>query len=281
MFGYVSANMAGLSEDARDRYQAVYCGLCRSLKRRHGQVSRLALNYDMAFLIMVLDSLYEPESCQGCKRCLMHPMHAKSYVMSDISDYAADMNVALAYLNLMDNWSDDRNLLSLAGAKLLKKRWLRVQSAYPRQCGAMTRCMDDLRKLEQSGETDPDAGARLFGELLSEVFVYKQDRWEPVLREMAFHLGEFIYIMDAVVDLDRDIKKGRYNPLAALRGEGKTDEHFLELLTVIIGECTIAFEKLPLVENDDIMKNILCSGVWTRYEFEQAKKHRRNGEKRR
>lgn len=281
MFGYVSANLSSLSEDAKGRYKAVYCGLCRSLKRRHGQVSRLALNYDMTFLIMVLDSLYEPESCHGCKRCLMHPVHARDYSMSELSDYAADMNVALAYLNLMDNWSDDKNLLSLLGARLLKKSWLKVQRSYPRQCGTMNRCMDELKRLEQSGDADPDAGARLFGELLSEIFVFKEDRWEPVLREMAFHLGEFIYIMDAVIDLDRDIRKGSYNPLTALRGEGKTDEHFLELLTVIIGECTMAFERLPLVENDDIMKNILCSGVWTRYELDQARKRRRKGEKRR
>lgn len=281
MFGFVVANNDTLSQDDRERYKSVYCGLCRSLKERHGQRGRLSLNYDMTFLVLVLSSLYEPEERFGCERCFPHPVRRHSYSQSEISAYAADMNVALAYLNQLDNWRDDKNILSLACAKLLEKSWLTVSEQYPRQCGAMEDCVKKLSELEATGEPDPDVGARLFGRLLGEIFVYRQDRWESALREMAGHLGEFIYIMDAVVDLDKDMKKGRYNPLAAMKRDGKNDEFFRELLTVLIGDCTIAFERLPLVDNMSLMRNILCSGVWTRLEMERVKKARLNGEKRR
>ena len=48
---------------------------------------------------------------------------------------------------------------------------------------------------------------------MEELFVLKQDRWEPYLRKFGFFLGKFIYIMDAYDDLEKDLKNGSYNPL--------------------------------------------------------------------
>ncbi len=272
MFGFVVANTDILSEEDKHRYKAVYCGLCRSLKQRHGQAGRLSLNYDMTFLVLVLSSLYEPDECRGCERCYVHPMKLHDYVGSKVSDYSADMTVALTYLNQMDNWNDDKNLFSLFHAKLLKGKYRRIAQAYPRQCGAMEECIANLSKLEKTGEADPDVGAKLFGKLMSELFVLKEDHWANNLRAMAGALGEFIYIMDAVYDLEKDAKKHRYNPLILLKQEGRDDEFFLDLLKVIMGECTMEFHKLPLVENVSIMQNILCSGIWAKYEQMQLKK---------
>ncbi len=277
MFGFVVANLEILNEEEKARYKSVYCGLCRSLKARHGQIGRLCLNYDMAFLVLVLSSLYEPDECRGCERCYVHPMKKHDYTGSELSDYAADMTVALTYLNQLDNWQDDRNLFSLLHAKLLKKKYKKVSLDYPRQCGAMRECIVALSELEKSCEANPDVGAKLFGKLMSELFVYREDRWSPGIREMAGKLGEFIYLMDAVIDLEKDIKKRRYNPLIPLKSKGRGDEFFLELLRVIMGECTMEFDRLPLVDDVPIMRNILCSGVWTRYEQEQERKLKKKG----
>ena len=280
MFGYVIANSESLSEEDKARYKSVYCGLCRALKERHGQFGRLTLNYDMSFLILVLSSLYEPEMSKGEERCAVHPCHEHCFASSEITDYAADMNVALAYLNQMDNWHDDKNVLSLLFARILRKKYLAVKERYPRQCEAMERCISGLSELEKSGEQNPDAGAKLFGELMGEVFVLREDRWAPALRAMAASLGQFIYISDAVTDLPKDTKKHRYNPLSALKKAGRSDLYFKDILTMLIGNCTMDFEKLPLVEDVSIMRNILYSGVWTRYELAQAKKSKQKGEKR-
>ena len=280
MFGYVVANTESLSEEDKARYKAVYCGLCRALKTRHGHFGRLALNYDMTFLILVLNSLYEPETLKGEERCLAHPCSKHCFVSSDIADYAADMNVALAYLNQLDNWHDDRNLLSLLYSRILRKKYIAIKAKYPRQCGAMESCIKRLSELEKSGIQDPDAASHCFGELMGEIFVMREDRWEAPLRAMASALGEFIYLSDAVVDLPRDIKKHRYNPLTALKNAGRSELYFKDILTMLIGNCTMDFEKLPLVEDVSIMRNILYSGVWTKYELEQTKKSKRKGDKR-
>ena len=57
MFGFVTADLAGLNEQQRKRYKAYYCGLCRSLSERHGSFARFTLTYDMTFLVMVLSGL--------------------------------------------------------------------------------------------------------------------------------------------------------------------------------------------------------------------------------
>lgn len=280
MFGYIIANSKILSEEEKQRYKACYCGLCRSLKKRHGQLGRMTLTYDMTFLVLVLTSLYEPQECDGCERCIVHPARKHSYSSSEISDYAADMNVALAYLNQLDNWKDDRNIFSLLHAKLLKKKYLRVTTQYPRQCGAMKTCLQQLSDFEKSGEQNPDIAANIFGKLMGELFVLREDgRWSPTLRKMGEYLGQFIYIMDAVLDLDKDIRRGRYNPFASSRNAGRGDEHFREVLSMLIGNCCMQFDILPLVTDVSLMRNILCSGVWTKYELQMAKKSKREAAK--
>lgn len=280
MFGYIVANSEILSEEDKQRYKAVYCGLCHALKERHGQFGRMTLNYDMTFLILVLTSLYEPEMSKDEERCIVHPCSKHCFHTNEITEYASDMNVALAYLNQLDNWHDDRNVLSLIYARILKKRYLKISKKYPRQCKAMEGCIARLSELEKSGEQNPDAGARYFGELMGEIFVLREDRWTQQLRAMASSLGEFIYIMDAVIDLPKDMKKRRYNPLSDLKKAGRSDGYFKDILTMLIGNCTMDFEKLPLVEDVSIMRNILYSGVWTKYELEQEKRKRQEGEKR-
>ncbi len=280
MFGYVVANADIMTQEEKSRYKSAYCGLCRALSERYGHSGRMTLTYDMTFLVLVLSSLYEPEETPGEERCVPHPFKKHPYFLSEITAYAADMNVALAYLKLMDDWKDDKNLLRLWQAKRLQGKYKRIAKLYPRQCGEMERCLSKLSEFENSGEQLPDTGAKLFGELMAEIFVYKQDRWELPLRAMAHELGEFIYIMDAVVDLDKDIKAKRFNPLLGMKNSGIGDEQFKEILTMLIGDCTMEFDKLPLVENVSIMRNILCSGVWTKYEFEMARKARKKGETR-
>ena len=275
MFGYVIANTEILTDEEKARYKAVYCGLCRALKLRHGQTGRMTLTYDMTFLVLVLGSLYEPRECAGCERCFLHPMKRHDYVGSALYEYAADMNVALAYLKQLDDWKDEKKLFSLIYAKLLKKKYRRIKADYPRQCAAMEHCISELSRLEVAGTADADAGAKLFGELMGELFVWREDRWADTLRAMAGRLGEFIYIMDAVVDLPKDIRHRRFNPLSELYRSGRDDGSFKEILTMLIGECTMEFDKLPLVDDVSIMRSILCSGIWTKYEMEMKRRTRK------
>lgn len=117
MFGYVVADQGSLNQIQLARYRACYCGLCRAIERRHGQLSRLSLTYDMTFLVLLLDSLYEPQRDDSAARCVAHPVRKQGQRISKYTDYAADMNVALAYYNCLDDWADDRSQWPQAGLR--------------------------------------------------------------------------------------------------------------------------------------------------------------------
>ena len=104
------------------------------------------------------------------------------------------------------------------------------------------------------------------------MFVYKQDEWEDEIRRMAFFLGKFVYLMDAYEDLEKDKKKGNYNPFAFVEQNEDYEEKCRSVLSMMMAECSREFEKLPIIKNVEILRNIIYSGVWCRYERLQVKK---------
>ena len=277
MVGYLIASASSLTEEERIRYKATYCGLCRTLKDRHGQISRLTLNYDMTFLILLLQSLYEPEEKSGVETCIAHPREKREWWRSEISDYAADMNVALAYLNRLDDWRDDGSVLALAESGILKKAYQETAEKYPRQCAAMEQSIMELSYLEKNGIEDPDAAAATFGHLLGSVFVWREDRWQEPLYRLGDNLGRFIYLLDAAVDLEKDAYKDSYNPFRKYYGLDN-EERFRDILKIFLADAVIQFDFLPLVKDVGLMKNILCSGLWTVFDEKfRLKRGKKNG----
>ena len=96
MFGYVTANWKELNKEQKDRYGSIYCGICRSIRDQSGQLARITLRYDMAFLAALLMSLYEPVEASGKNACMIHPVSKRAWVNNEFIRYTADMNVALA-----------------------------------------------------------------------------------------------------------------------------------------------------------------------------------------
>ena len=265
MFGTLTAQTELLTEEQLARYRACYCGLCRSLKERHGQLGRLALNYDTCFLVLLLDSLYEPETRQGDEPCAVHPRQARPWQRSEYSDYAADMTVALAYFKCRDNWQDEGNPLALAESAALKRSYEKAQALWPRQCGTIERSLNSLKEQEARAIPDPDAAAACFGELMAALFVLHDDRWAPALRSLGDALGRFIYIADACLDLKKDALLGRFNPLRARYGRDNAAD-FRDILKMLLADAVRAFDALPLVQDAGLMQNILCAGVWTDFD---------------
>jgi len=265
MFGYLTAQTELLTPEQLARYRACYCGLCRSLKDRHGQLGRLTLNYDMCFLVLLLDSLDEPELRQGEEPCIAHPRTARAWQRTENSDYAADLTVALAYNKCLDDWHDDASPLALAETAALRRSYRKVQALWPRQCEAIEQGLRALGELEKNGEADPDAAAACFGALMAELFVRREDRWAPQLRALGGALGRFIYILDACMDLDKDALLGRYNPLRRRYGM-KNAAAFRDILKMLLGDAVRAFDALPLVQDAGLMQNILCAGLWAAFD---------------
>lgn len=273
MFGYIQANLSDLSQEERIRYHAAYCGLCHTLGERHGFTSRLSLNYDLTFLTLLLSSLYEPEEKSGACRCVVHPCKKHSYMINACTEYAADMTVALTYYKCLDDWNDDKNILKKNYASLLKKRYTKVKKDWPEQCKAIETCIDELSSIEKSNVENPNVAANCFGHLMEALFLYRKDHWEEYLRTLGYGLGQYIYLADAAVDLEEDKKHGNYNPL---KGLSATPQEMRPTLQMVLGNASRAFEILPLVQDVHLLRNILYSGLWIKYNRKMQKEKKVN-----
>ena len=273
MFGYVTANMRELTRDQQKRYNAVYCGICRGIRANASQTARLGLSFDMAFLALLLMSLYEPEETAGDRACLLHPLAKRAWVDNECIRYAADMNIALGYYNAMDDVADDHKRSAKIMASVFVKDLPQIKSRWPRQCEAMETCVARLNRLEQENCPNPDLPAACFGELMAQLLIFREDLWASALGQMGHALGRFIYLLDAMADYRKDMKKKKYNPFIAM-GKPKDLPRWEQYLVLEMAQCTEAFEKLPLVQDKPLLDCILYSGVWMEFEKLRPRKKR-------
>lgn len=272
MFGYVSANKPELRMREFYKYKAYYCGLCKVLREKYGFLGQVTLTYDMTFLVILISSLYESETKQEEHRCIVHPMKKQKMLYNDVTEYAADMNIILTYYKLQDDWEDEKSKMGYIGRWAYRKAFRELQKLYPEKCEIIRECLERLQQCERQDETNVDIVARCFGDLMGELFVYKKDVWEDTLRQMGFYLGKFIYILDAYDDIEKDVAKKNYNVLISLSKHEQFDEKCEEMLNFVLAECSHHFEKLPCVQDVEILRNILYAGVWDKFNQKRMKK---------
>lgn len=288
MFGYVVVNKPELKIKDFDRYSEYYCGLCHALKERHGMAAQMSLSYDATFAAIVLSALYEPITFVQKKRCLRHPGEKKTYLQNFFIDYVADMNLVLTYYKCLDDWSDERKLIKLGFSKTIISGVKKIKKKYPQKVRVVRDKLRELEQLEKQNNTDIDTLSGVFGDIMAEIFdINPKDcnvngiygnQWKQELRRLGYLLGKFIYILDAYDDIEKDIKEGSFNPFIgrynsskiivdAKTGEEKQefDVWVRDLLMLIATDLAATYEKLPIIEDVAILRNIIYSGIWTKY----------------
>lgn len=279
MFGYVIVNKDELKIKDWNRYHAYYCGLCHALKEVAGTKARTTVSYDMTFLAMLLDDLYDCPKEEGESRCPVHPLKMQPFIKSEASVYAAKMNLLLCYDNLLDDWKDEHNIAAAGAAAILHKARARIAKEFPRQTRAVEQYVEKLHACEKKREVNLDVAAGLTGEMLAELFCWREDEWQQDLRILGFYLGKFIYLMDAYEDMEKDNKRGNYNPFLLDHAGKKNKELAEHCLNMMAASAADGFERLPLVENVEILRNILYAGIWNKFERIKAKREKVKEEK--
>ena len=272
MFGYVVMNKPEIKFKDFDLYRSFYCGLCRELKERYGLSGQITLTYDMTFVILLLSGLYEPPTKKGTTRCIVHPVRRQPVRKNAITEYAADMNIFLTYYKCKDDWNDERSIPGLAFGKLLERKEKKSEKLWSKKVQTIVSCLDELSELEKENATDIDRVSGCFGRIMAEIFAYREDVWEPTLRRMGFYFGKFIYLLDAYDDVEEDTKKGNYNPFSKDYIIKGFDDRVKSMLMMMMAETCREFEKLHIIKYTDILRNILYSGVWCRFETVSGKR---------
>ena len=221
MFGYVRPSVQDLPEGELDRFRTMYCGLCHTLSKRYGQAARFILNYDFTYLAILLSDRTAGKENAG--RCYTSPIRKRPYLESTAAmELAADESVILAYWQLRDGVEDHAWAAGLkyrAGARLLESAYRKAAAFRPVFDQAVRRQLQMLSALEKEKDPSMDKAADTFAVLLSSA---AEGVEEPVrrrvLEQILYHLGRWVYLIDAADDLKKDAESGNYNPVALRYG---------------------------------------------------------------
>lgn len=306
MFGIVTIDQPEMRFKDFYLYRSYYCGLCTDLKRKYGNTGRITLGYDMTFLIILMSGLYDTETVLRNDRCIVHPFRRKEKRTNLFSSYAADMNLLLTYCKCMDDWNDERKYSRRLYASLIRKDVERISAEYPEIARVVKEKLTELSELERNwdgvrtdfreqlagiGKDDDeremillpvlsgtDRLASCFGRITEEIFDVRHDNWSRYLRQIGFFLGKFIYVSDAFADIEEDLKKSTFNPLKEYFKGAADQERMLletkveEMLRLHMAKVSEAFEMLPVENTDEILKNIIYSGVWRSFRETQQRR---------
>ena len=215
MFGYIRPFKCELKVKEYDYYKAVYCGLCHSLQKRCGKRACFVVNYDFVFIALLLALSENAEDVKVKKRCIVC-LKGKTCIESGVLDTTADISVILTYLKLCDNIDDNGFLLKffkgILPKLLLKKAYKRATIAHSKFNEKVCSLFDELTVLEKQNIPSIDEPADKFARMISSISDETvQNR--RILEEMFYHIGRFVYIIDALDDIEMDFLKKEYNPI--------------------------------------------------------------------
>ena len=202
----------------------------------------------------------------------------RDMLTGEIADYAADMTVLLYYYKALDDVADEGSLKAKSAAGILRKAAEKVIEKYPRQARAVMKNCELLSKEEAAGKYDIDTVSGYTGKMLGEIFVMQEDEWSDVLRCCGYYLGKFVYLMDAYEDLEKDQRKKEYNPWTPFLGRPDFDALVENTLTLMVSDAAREFERLPIIMDAEILRNILYAGVWKQFRTVKAKREEAEGD---
>ena len=268
MFGYVRPVLDRLDDVQRDAYQSAYCGLCHALGRRHGFLARFTLQYDFTFLAILLTAAGAQDESL-CRRCPVHPLRGpRACPGGEQMEAAADQSMILTYYKLSDD-VDDHNAVTGLPYRfirlLFRRPYRRAASAQPAFDAQVREGLDCLRRLEEERSPELDRAADAFARILASASTAYPEG-SPLRRtlgELLYHLGRWIYLMDAWDDLNEDKKYGRYNPLDA-RFHGRAPEEKDYLNTTAVHSVRLAGAAANLMELGSwapVVENVLYLGL--------------------
>lgn len=271
MFGYVRPSLDRLTGEEQERFTAVYCGLCHTLQRRYGLAARMILNYDLAFLAILLD---EGGTCRSCqRRCMVHPIKKRTCGQpTEALDTAADYSVILTWWQLRDGVADHGfwgGLKYRFVSLFLRKAYRKARAAQPAFDENTRQQLEELSALEKERCASIDRPADTFARLLAGASDGIADPVRRrVLQQLLYHLGRWIYLTDAADDLQKDLKCGSYNPLAlrfSLEAGKLTQDSQQELAITLdrsVEMMAAAFELLDFGDWTPIIRSVVYEGLY-------------------
>ena len=228
MFGYVVVDKEKLTPQENALYRAFYCGTCKTIKQEYGNLARVCTTYDITFFsILSHDCLNYPVQLTN-ESCIANPFQKKLIVKDNpLMRKICAISVLLVYYKLQDDIIDgkkSRKILNTLFAKQVNK----AKTIFPEADAIISKYYEKLRELEIANESIIDKVCDCFGLMLKELFLLVNPDRDDNLYSLAYNVGRYIYLIDAVDDLEDDAKSGNYNPFIAAYGKEMSFEDFMK-----------------------------------------------------
>ncbi len=281
MFGYVKTDFPNLYVKDTVLYKAMYCGLCKGIGKTCGQKGRLLLNYDLTFLSVFLHNVMGKDVKIEGQKCIVHQLKKRPVAISDsLTERIASLNVIMAYHKLKDDVID-------SGKRKLTKAYFtssykKARANEPELDKIVEKRYKELLDYEKTEGDSVDISADPFGNMILDVVkVVTGDKFNAELERVAYNLGKWVYLIDALDDFDKDKKKKNFNVFinAYKDAENKEDlvkkyqNELVGIFSGVLGEISTATQGLEFNFNHDLIDNVLMRGlsVQTKYIMENKK----------
>lgn len=273
MFGYIKPYKPEMKIKEFDTYKAIYCGLCKKLGKNYGLFSRMTLSYDFAFLALISLGLSEKSNGFRNEKCMVNILK-KKLCLSPCDDltFVSSSAMVMFYYKLKDNYEDGNlkdkilSLLAMPFANNARKKSLKQ---YPKLDELFNRCMNEQKNIEESKSTSVDKAAQPTAEALSGVFeILSDDKTQrQVLNRLGYLIGRYVYFMDALDDLEEDIKNNRYNVFynkfiaEENNNINSMKEYAKGTINLTVGQIACCYELLDIKRYKEILDNIIYLGL--------------------
>ena len=279
MFGYITPLKAELKVKEFEYFRSYYHGLCYSIKNNFGNIPRLTLNYDMTFIAFILDGLNDDPIFIEDKRCIKHPTYDIQAVKdTNALKYSANLSITFFDYKLKDNIKDDNNTKSKVFNIFLSPYSKKAGLNYNNINNIIKNNLDTLNIMEVKREFSTiDEICNPFSTIMASIlkeYPYNLYKDSPSLREnlynLGYFIGKYIYLMDALDDLEEDILSNQFNPLIVINNlNTKNYKDILDniihemdfLIFSCISKCKESLDSIPFVKHKEILDNIITLGM--------------------
>lgn len=270
MFGYIKVQKENLLVKDYALYRALYCGLCREIRKNVSFFLPLSLSYDFVFLAIVRDVATGEKITFTKERCPYNPFKKREFAESKGIKFASRASVILTEKNLADKLIDrdtkiPRLFLKIALKYLNKKLQKFNDSDLMDLSGNVSAALAEFNKAEKEKALCDELSLK-FGTALGSIFSFGLDGdCKKILFELGKSVGAWIYFADAIDDAEKDFKAHRFNPLLE---EYKTLENLRDAFQKIdvsfashAKDAHLALAMLPQHRLTPIAENIVSEGL--------------------
>ena len=270
MFGYVIIDKPNILIKDYQTYRSYYCGLCKAIGKRTGQLMRFSLNYDIVLLALLAYNYEDKDPIFKTGHCPVHPVKKIEYVDDEeIFGKISDVNTILGYYKVNDDVVDEGKHKGIKAC--LKGYYKKAAKRLPDFAESVKTGYEKLREKEKKLE-DAETIADVFGQMLMKSADAVTDKTDALLRRLLYNVGKWIYVIDAVDDVKKDYEKHNFNPfLREIKSWDDTvydevEQKARPILYECIASVRECYDKMHIEISEGALSNIIYMGLQTRTE---------------